>query len=51
MAVMGRNARLAYERRYTASKNYDALMAIYQSVVRPASAHEPIGTVVNTRGS
>jgi glycosyltransferase involved in cell wall biosynthesis len=51
MAVMGRNARLAYECRYTASENYDALMAIYKSVVRPASAHEPIGTVVNTRGS
>lgn len=51
MAAMGRNARLTFERRYTAAENYDSLMAIYRSVLRPASVHQSIETVFNTRGS
>jgi glycosyltransferase involved in cell wall biosynthesis len=33
MAEMGRNARREYEEKYTADKNYDMLMAIYQKAI------------------
>ncbi len=33
MAEMGRNARREYEEKYTAEKNYDMLMAIYQQAI------------------
>ena len=31
---MGRRARAEYERSYTSERNYDALMAIYDDVIR-----------------
>jgi glycosyltransferase involved in cell wall biosynthesis len=33
MAEMGKNARLEYEEKYTADKNYQALMDIYQRTI------------------
>lgn len=34
MAVMGRNARAEYEAKYTAERNYEMLMSIYNGVLR-----------------
>jgi glycosyltransferase involved in cell wall biosynthesis len=34
MAEMGKNARLEYESKYTADRNYNVLMEIYQQVIR-----------------
>jgi glycosyltransferase involved in cell wall biosynthesis len=34
MAEMGRNARREYEEKYTADKNYDMLMEIYQRAIQ-----------------
>ena len=33
MAAMGRSARHAYESRYTAEKNYDMLLEIYDQTI------------------
>ena len=37
MRVMGENARLVYERRYTAEANYRQLLDIYESAIRTSS--------------
>lgn len=34
LAEMGRNARREFEEKYTADKNYDVLMAIYQRAIQ-----------------
>jgi glycosyltransferase involved in cell wall biosynthesis len=49
VAAMGRFARQSFERNYTATENYEALMSIYRSVVRNVSAPEP--KLVGPRGS
>jgi glycosyltransferase involved in cell wall biosynthesis len=49
LAVMGRNARQTFERKYTATKNYEILMSIYRGVVRNSSA--PERDLVGPRGS
>lgn len=43
MAAMGRNARRIYEQRYTAERNYDMLMAIYDDAVRACASRERTG--------